>query len=133
MVSCAGWRDYVLTIGNGPCGTDGRTKLLYSIENVKRDEICQNADLVALPEGVTVKSVFFSDDGVSVPDFKDLSCYAARLILDRTHVSMTAPAHFLHSYTGANPPAPPGFPFSTPSSCLASHLAAVKNHTFPSP
>lgn len=65
MVSCAGWRDYVLTIGNGPCGADGRTKLLYSIENVKRDEICQNADLVALPEGVTVKSVFFSDDGVS--------------------------------------------------------------------
>lgn len=65
MVSCAGWRDYVLTVGNGPCGADGRTKLLYSIENVKRDEICQNADLVALPEGATVKSVFFSDDGVS--------------------------------------------------------------------
>lgn len=64
MVSCAGWRDYVLTIGNGPCGADGRTKLLYSIENVKRDELCQNADLVALPEGVTVKSVFFSEDGV---------------------------------------------------------------------
>lgn len=65
MVTCAGWRDYVLTLGNGPCGADGRTKLLYSIENVKRDEICQNADLVALPEGVTVKSVFFSDNGVS--------------------------------------------------------------------
>lgn len=65
MVSCASWRDYVLTIGNGASGADGRTKLLYSIENVKRDEICQNADLVALPEGVTVKSVFFSDDGVS--------------------------------------------------------------------
>lgn len=65
MVSCAGWRDYVLTIGNGPCGADGRTKLLYSIENVKRDEICQNADLVALPEGAIVKSVFFSNDGVS--------------------------------------------------------------------
>ncbi|PSR93636.1 WD40-repeat-containing domain protein [Coniella lustricola] len=63
MVSCAGWRDYVLTLGNGPCGADGRTKLLYSIENVKRDEMCQNADLVALPEGVTVKSVFFSDEG----------------------------------------------------------------------
>ncbi|KAF3766322.1 WD40 repeat-like protein [Cryphonectria parasitica EP155] len=63
MVSCASWRDYVLTVGNGPCGADGRTKLLYSIENVKRDEICQNADLVALPEGVTIKSVFFSDNG----------------------------------------------------------------------
>lgn len=66
MVSCAGWRDYVLTLGNGPCGADGRTKLLYSIENIKRDEICQNADLVALPEGVTVKSVFFSEEGVSL-------------------------------------------------------------------
>lgn len=64
MVSCASWRDYVLTIGNGPCGGDGRTKLLYSIENVKRDEICQNADLVALPEGAQVQSVFFSDNGV---------------------------------------------------------------------
>lgn len=65
MVSCASWRDYVLTLGNGPCGADGRTKLLYSIENVKRDELCQNADIVALPEGVKVKSVFFSDNGVS--------------------------------------------------------------------
>lgn len=66
MVTCASWRDYVLTLGNGPCGADGRTKLLYSIENVKRDEICQNADIVALPEGITVKSVFFSDNGVSL-------------------------------------------------------------------
>ncbi|KAK7722124.1 DNA polymerase alpha accessory factor Mcl1 [Diaporthe eres] len=63
MVTCASWRDYVLTIGNGPCGADGRTRLLYSIENVKRDEICQNEDTVALPEGATVKSVFFSDNG----------------------------------------------------------------------
>ncbi|ROW17091.1 hypothetical protein VPNG_01030 [Cytospora leucostoma] len=65
MVTCASWRDYVLTMGNGPCGADGRTRLLYSIENVKRDEICQNEDTVALPEGVTVKSVFFSDQGPS--------------------------------------------------------------------
>ena len=65
MVTCASWRDYVLTMGNGPVGADGNTKLLYTIENVKRDEICQNEDTVALPEGVTVKSVFFSDNGVS--------------------------------------------------------------------
>lgn len=65
MVTCASWRDYVLTVGNGPCGADGRTRLLYSIENVKLDEICQNEDTVALPEGATVKSVFFSDSGVS--------------------------------------------------------------------
>lgn len=64
MVTCASWRDYVLTIGNGPVGSDGRTRLLYTIENIKRDEICQNEDTVALPEGAILKSVFFSDHGV---------------------------------------------------------------------
>jgi len=52
-------------MGNGPMGADGNTRLLYTIENVKRDEICQNEDTVALPEGATLKSVFFSDNGVS--------------------------------------------------------------------
>ncbi|RYP89366.1 hypothetical protein DL770_004428 [Monosporascus sp. CRB-9-2] len=63
MVTCASWRDYVMTIGNGPVGADGYTRLQYTIENVKRDEICQNEDTVALPEGATLKSVFFSDSG----------------------------------------------------------------------
>ncbi|KAI1388308.1 WD40 repeat-like protein [Hypoxylon trugodes] len=63
MVTCASWRDYVMTIGNGPVGADGHTRLLYTIENVKRDEICQNEDTVALPEGAVLKSVFFSDNG----------------------------------------------------------------------
>lgn len=62
-VTCASWRDYVLTMGNGPVGGDGTTKLLYSIENVKRDERCQSEDVVALPEGGKVQSVFFSDNG----------------------------------------------------------------------
>ena len=66
MVTCASWRDYVLTVGNGPVGPDGNTRLLYSIENVKRDEICQNEDTVALPEGASLKSIFFSDNGVSI-------------------------------------------------------------------
>jgi chromosome transmission fidelity protein 4 len=52
-------------MGNGPVGADGNTKLLYTIQNIKKDEICQNEDTVALPEGATVKSVFFSDSGVS--------------------------------------------------------------------
>lgn len=64
-VTCASWRDYVLTLGNGPVGADGNTKLLYTIQNIKRDEICQSEDVVALPEGETIKSVFFSDNGVS--------------------------------------------------------------------
>lgn len=52
-------------MGNGSVGGDGKTRLLYTIENVKRDEICQNEDIVALPEGAEVKTVFFSDNGVS--------------------------------------------------------------------
>ncbi|KAI1266341.1 minichromosome loss protein [Xylariaceae sp. FL1019] len=63
MVTCASWRDYVMTIGNGPVGGDGRTRLLYTIENLKGDDICQNEDTVALPPGATLKSVFFSDKG----------------------------------------------------------------------
>lgn len=64
MVTCASWRDYVLTLGNGPVGGDGSTKLLYTIENVKRDEVCQNEDVVALCDGAVLKNVFFSDNGV---------------------------------------------------------------------
>ena len=63
VVTCAAWRDYVLTLGNGPVGGDGSTKLLYTIENVRRDEVCQSEDIVALADGTEVKSVFFSDDG----------------------------------------------------------------------
>jgi chromosome transmission fidelity protein 4 len=65
MVTCVSWRDYVMTIGNGPVAGDGNTRLSYTIENIKRDEICQNEDTVALPDGATLKSVFFSDNGVS--------------------------------------------------------------------
>jgi chromosome transmission fidelity protein 4 len=64
-VTCASWRDYVLTLGNGPVGADGTTKLLYTIMNIKRDEVCQSEDVVALPDGESLKSVFFSDNGVS--------------------------------------------------------------------
>jgi len=62
-VTCASWRDYVMTVGNGSVGSDGRTCLLYSIENVKRDEFCQSEDRLALPEGVELKSIFFSEKG----------------------------------------------------------------------
>ncbi|KAF1961516.1 chromosome segregation protein-like protein [Byssothecium circinans] len=62
-VTCAAWRDYVLTIGNGPVGGDGTSQLLYTIENIKRDEIYQSEDIVALPPNTTLTSVFFSKDG----------------------------------------------------------------------
>lgn len=77
MVTCASWKDYVLTMGNGPMSADGSTRLLYTIENVKRDEICQNEDTVALPQGATLKSVFFSDQGVSPPTHPAMMpCYS---------------------------------------------------------
>ncbi|KAK3719684.1 DNA polymerase alpha accessory factor Mcl1 [Vermiconidia calcicola] len=62
-VTCVSWRDYVMTVGNGPVGGDETTRLLYTIENVKRDEICQSEDILALPDGVELKSVFFSEKG----------------------------------------------------------------------
>lgn len=62
-VTCASWRDYVLTVGNGPVGSDGTTRLLYTIENIKRDEVHQSEDILALPEGVELQSVFWSETG----------------------------------------------------------------------
>ncbi|KAF2197933.1 WD40 repeat-like protein [Delitschia confertaspora ATCC 74209] len=62
-VTCAAWRDYVLTIGNGPVGGDGKCHLLYTIENVKRDEVFQAEDIVALTPNSTLSNVFFSDAG----------------------------------------------------------------------
>jgi len=64
-VTCTSWRDYVMTIGNGPAGADGMHQLLYTVRNIKRDENCQSEDIVSLPEGAELKSVFFSDKGVS--------------------------------------------------------------------
>lgn len=50
-------------MGNGPVGGDGCTRLLYTIENVRRDQVCQSEDVVALTDKAQVKSVFFSDNG----------------------------------------------------------------------
>lgn len=53
-----------MIMGNGPVGGDGSTRLTYSIENIKRDEVCQSEDIVALPSGAEVRNVFFSESGV---------------------------------------------------------------------
>jgi chromosome transmission fidelity protein 4 len=63
VVTCASYRDYVLILGNGPVGADGKTQLTYTLENIKRDETLQNNDVVALPPGGGLKSVFFSENG----------------------------------------------------------------------
>lgn len=62
-VTCASWRDYVMTVGNGPVGPNGFPRLLYTIENVKRNETYQNEDVLALPEGASLQSLMFSDKG----------------------------------------------------------------------
>lgn len=62
-VTCAAFRDYVLSIGNGPVSGDGSCNLLYTIENVKRDEVYQSEDILALPPGATLRSVFWSAEG----------------------------------------------------------------------
>lgn len=59
-----------MTIGNGPIGSNGASQLTYSIENIKKDEICQNEDVVALADGVELQSVMFSDSGVSLSELK---------------------------------------------------------------
>ena len=63
VVTCATYRDYVIIMGNGPVGSDGKTQLTYTLENIRRDETLQNNDVVALPPGGFLKSVFFSDNG----------------------------------------------------------------------
>lgn len=62
-VTCAAWRDYILTIGNGPMQSDLSTQLLYTIENIKHDIVYQDSDILALPPNTTLTSVFFSAEG----------------------------------------------------------------------
>jgi chromosome transmission fidelity protein 4 len=62
-VTCAAWRDYILTIGNGPIQSDLSTQLLYTIENIKHDVIYQDSDILALPPNTQLTSVFFSAEG----------------------------------------------------------------------
>lgn len=130
MVTCASWRDYVMTVGNGPVGPDGATRLLYTIENVKRDEICQNEDTLALPPGETLKSVFFSDHGVG---FLKLLPTSNTDHDARIPVYTTLPARCSHFCTGVSPRARAGYRCSTPSFSLAWPRGASMSRTSPSP
>lgn len=112
-VTCASWRDYVMTIGNGPIGGDGITRLLYTIENVKRDEICQSEDILALPPGAGLKSVFFSDKG-------DPCIYDSE-------------EYFSFACTGEHQAKDNGFPYSTPNPWSVLRVARKKKLTGRSP
>ena len=52
-----------MVLSNGSVGANGKTELVYTIENVKRDETLQCGDKVALPPDGKLKSVFFSENG----------------------------------------------------------------------
>lgn len=64
IVTCASHGEYIMTISNGPVNaSSGSAELVYTIENVARDTVCQGEDIVALPEGATLRNAFFSDTG----------------------------------------------------------------------
>lgn len=106
-----------MTIGNGPLGSDGRTaSLRYSVENVKRDEVCQNEDVVAIPEGSDLQSVFFSDTGVS---HQSKVRFIDEVMLNsfrRTLASTIRRVFFSFYNTGVAKGKPDGCPFLTPNS-----------------
>jgi len=62
-ITCSSWRDYILTVANGPVTSSGKTSLVYSIENVKRDEVHQADDILPLVDDAELKSLFWSDKG----------------------------------------------------------------------
>ncbi|GAO46321.1 WD40 repeat-like protein [Saitoella complicata NRRL Y-17804] len=63
VVTCATWGNYVMVLGNGAMNANGSAELTYTIENVRRDEAIQSQDVVALPPGGYLQSVFFSEEG----------------------------------------------------------------------
>ena len=111
-VSCAAWRNYVMTVGNGPMMADGSTQLLYTLENVKRDETCQNEDVVALRPGTGLQSIGFSEEGVSMTcfvTFRSASCSSSeamnstssffpciRHVTNLNYLNRTGPIHLRH-------------------------------------
>ena len=99
MVTCAAWGDFVMTIGNGAVGGDGSIQLVYTIEDVRRDEVFQNEDIVALGSGddVDLKIVFFSDQGV---------CFCASLFsVATTNTLFLGPMHLrLNGHTPHSSP-----------------------------
>ena len=66
VVTCAAYGDFVMIVSNGAVGPDGSSQLVYSIENVRSGQVCQDGDQVALPGEGSLQSIFFSDEGVSL-------------------------------------------------------------------
>ena len=65
IVTSVAHEDTIMTIGNGAVGSDGCTQLTYTIEDIRREEVFQSEDLVALvsSDDAHLKNVFFSNSG----------------------------------------------------------------------
>ncbi|KAK7204795.1 WD40-repeat-containing domain protein [Myxozyma melibiosi] len=60
VVCCASHDDFLMVVRNQG---DGSGKLMYTLENVKHDETLQKNDVVDIPYGATLRSLFFSEEG----------------------------------------------------------------------
>ncbi|GAM83598.1 hypothetical protein ANO11243_015860 [Dothideomycetidae sp. 11243] len=64
IIASTSWRDYIFTVSNGPINPFGTASLLYSIDNIKRDETHQSNDILPLPSAdASLSTIFFSDRG----------------------------------------------------------------------
>ncbi|KAF4556876.1 Mcl1-like protein [Elsinoe fawcettii] len=63
IITSTSWRDYILLVSNGPVTSTGSTSLVYSIDNVKRDESHQSSAPLPLPPDAELSSVFWSESG----------------------------------------------------------------------
>lgn len=64
VIASTSWRDYVFTVSLGPINATGSAALLYSIDNIKRDENHQSNDLLPVPlDNPYLSSIMFSDRG----------------------------------------------------------------------
>ena len=67
-ITCSAYDDYIMTVANGSVGCDGSTQLVYSIDNIRQDETCQNEDQLALStaddeDGVSLQNIFWTSSG----------------------------------------------------------------------
>jgi chromosome transmission fidelity protein 4 len=62
-ITTSAWRDYLFTLSNGPLSATGRPTIVYTLENLRRDEVYQSNDFVALGEAAGINAVMFTDQG----------------------------------------------------------------------
>lgn len=65
IVTLASHGSYLMTVSNGPISSSGCAELVYSVTDVRKESsnTFQSEDVVALPEGATLRNAFFSHRG----------------------------------------------------------------------